>query len=343
MAPLGIFASGMVTGVGLSAPASCAAIRCGINNFADTRFFDQAGDAIVGSQVPVGQAWRALTKLAKMAALAVQECLDAAPKPLGEGPVPLILCLAEEDRPGRLSGLGGPLLFDIERELGRKFHPESSVLAQGRVSGALALLRAQKLVHQTRHPFVVIAGVDSYLSEVMLAAFEERDRLLTADNSNGFVPGEAAAAILVGPAESDAPAPLICHGPGFAREGATIGSEKPLRGDGMVEAVRKALAAAGIRLEDVDYRISDLSGEQYRFREVALATVRILRERKADFGVWHPADCIGEVGAAALPVMLGVLYYGARKRYLPGPVFLAHVSNDDDKRAALVLSAQKAA
>jgi hypothetical protein len=42
-------------------------------------------------------------------------------------------------------------------------------------------------------------------------------------------------------------------------------------------------------------------------------------------------------------VMLGVLYYGARKRYLPGPRFLAHLSNDDDKRAALVLSLQKAA
>jgi hypothetical protein len=41
--------------------------------------------------------------------------------------------------------------------------------------------------------------------------------------------------------------------------------------------------------------------------------------------------------------MLGVLHQGARKRYLPGPVFLAQLSNDDDKRAAVILSAEGAA
>ena len=42
--PLAITSVGMVTGVGLSAPASCAAIRCGIDNFQDTRFMDSYGE-----------------------------------------------------------------------------------------------------------------------------------------------------------------------------------------------------------------------------------------------------------------------------------------------------------
>jgi hypothetical protein len=34
--------------------------------------------------------------------------------------------------------------------------------------------------------------------------------------------------------------------------------------------------------------------------------------------------------------MLAMLFTGARKDYLPGPVFLGHLGNDDDKRAAFV-------
>jgi hypothetical protein len=42
-------------------------------------------------------------------------------------------------------------------------------------------------------------------------------------------------------------------------------------------------------------------------------------------------------------VMLGTVYYASRKRYLPGPTLLVHLSNDDDKRSALIISEQKAA
>ena len=337
---LGILAAGMATGVGLSAPATCAAIRCGINNFNETRFISRSGELIVGSAVPVEQPWRGLARLTKMVALALRECLDALPKPSrAEALVPLVLCLAEEDRPGRLPGLGGPLMLDIEQELAMKFHPESSIVAQGRVGGAVAVLRAQKLIDERRHPHVIVAGVDTYLTGPTLKVFDQRHRLLTSANSDGFVPGEAAAALLLGAADADTAAPLVCRGLGFAREKSTIEAGQPLRGDGIVEAIRSALVAAQCGLDAVDHRIADVSGEQYRFKEAALAVTRVLRRRKESFGIWHPADSIGETGAAALPAMLGVLYQAARKRYLPGNVLLAHLSNDDDKRAALILSA----
>jgi 3-oxoacyl-[acyl-carrier-protein] synthase I len=335
-----VLAAGMATGVGLSAPASCAAIRCGINNFSETCFIDRRGDQIIASEVPLEQPWRGLTKLAKLAATTIRECLEAAPKLAQGKPVPLVLCLAEEDRPGRLPGLGGPLLFDIERELGLKFHTDSSIVAQGRVGGAVAVLRAQKLIQERQHAQVMLCGVDSYLIGPTLSAYDERNRLLTPANSDGFIPGEGAAAVLIGRVGTADGVVLSCDGLGFSREKATIESDQPLRSDGMVEAMRAALAEAGIGLEQIDHRISDLSGEQYRFKEVALATTRLLRQHKANFGIWHPADSIGEIGAAVLPAMLGMLYGGARKRYLPGPTFLAHLSNDDDKRAAMVLSAQ---
>ena len=88
-------------------------------------------------------------------------------------------------------------------------------------------------------------------------------------------------------------------------------------------------------LKDCDHRIADMNGEQYRFKEAALAITRLLRDRKVLFSLWHPADCIGEVGAATLPAMLAMLFIGAREGLPAGPMFLGHLGNDDDKRAAL--------
>jgi 3-oxoacyl-[acyl-carrier-protein] synthase I len=338
---LTVAGAGMVTGVGLSAPASCAAMRCRINHFEETGFLDRAGEWIIGSQVRLEEPWRGVTKLVKMAASAIQECLGELPNPLGTAAqLPVVLCIAEEDRPGRLPGLGGPVLLEIEQEIGMKFHPDSSIVAQGRVGGAVALMRAQKLLAERRHAYVLVGGVDTYLTAPTLAAFEERHRLLTIANSDGFIPGEAAAAVLLRDATAQAGLSVVCRGMGFARESATVESDKPLRSDGMVAAMKAALEAAGIGLEKVDHRMSDASGEQYRFKELALALGRVLRQRKEIFGIWHPADSIGETGAAVLPAMLGELYFAARKRYLPGSTVIAHLSNDDDKRAALVLSVQ---
>jgi hypothetical protein len=40
-----------------------------------------------------------------------------------------------------------------------------------------------------------------------------------------------------------------------------------------------------------------------------------------------------------LPAMLAMLYAGAQKDYLPGPLFLGHLGNDDEKRAAFISQA----
>jgi len=336
--PIAILGAGMMTGVGLTAPAACAAIRCAIDNFRETRFIDRGGEWILGSEVPLERPWRGQAKLAKLLAGALKECLDLAPD-VASTDIPLLLCVAEQDRPGRLDGLSNSLYDAMTAELKVSFHRDSQMLGEGRIGAAIALHRARVLLtgSPAPHRHVIVAGVDSYLVGATLAAYGERDRLLTVDNSNGFIPGEAAGAVLLGPAGAARPGDLVCHGMGFAREEATIESEEPLRGDGLAEAIRMALSEAGIDLGDLDYRLTDVSGEQYGFKEAALALSRVLRKRKRGFDIWHPADCIGEVGAAALPCMLGVALFASRKGYAPGPGVLCHLGNDDGKRAALVV------
>lgn len=321
MKALAVRASGMVTAVGATSASTCAAIRAGINGFAETHFVDGAGEPIKGATVSLGSPVRGRGKLVQMAAAAIAECLpDVDPEQ-----VPLLLCVAEKDRPGRLPGLDDDLLREIEAKLGTRFHPKSSVVAEGRVGGAHAVKMAEEW------PLCLVASVDSYLVAGTVSSYDERERLVTSRNSNGFLPGEAAAAILLGaPAKG---AELVCTGIGFGQEKATIASEEPLRADGLLDAVRNT----GSTLDQVDYRIADVSGEQYGFKEAALLVGRALRKRKPSFPLWHPADCIGEVGAAIVPCALGVALAAAKKGYAPGPDVFCHFGNDDGSRAAIVL------
>ncbi|KHK66365.1 beta-ketoacyl synthase N-terminal-like domain-containing protein [Pseudomonas frederiksbergensis] len=338
MTTLCIIGSGMISAVGLSAPAGCAAIRCAIDNFQETRFIDRAGEWIIGASVPLEQPWRGRTKLIKMASRAIAEALQSVP---GVDPekIPLLLGVAEAERPGRLNGLDRELLRDIETELGRRFHPDSNIIPRGRVSAAVALLDARRLIHQGGHCHVLVAGVDSLLCGPTLAAFEQRERLLTSENSNGFIPGEGAAAVVLAAPVSDETPQLTCIGLGFGLEPATVQSlDLPLRAEGLTQAVRAALGEAGCGLEQMDYRLADISGEQYYFKEASLALSRSLRVRKEFFHLWHPADCIGEVGAAIGPVMLAVALAASRKGYGEGPNVFCHLGNDAGERAAALLS-----
>lgn len=339
MSAMSILASGMVTAVGLDAPSTCAAIRGAIDNFRETRFLDKGGEWLLGANVPLEQPWRGRNKLVQMAARAIGEVFQQQPT-LDSETIPLLLGVAEAERPGRLPGLDGSLLADIEVALGRRFHPASAIIARGRVSGAVGLLNARKLI-EAGHAHVLIAGVDSFLSAAPLAAYEKRQRLLCSLNSNGFIPGEAAAATLVGRSLASETLQLTCVGLGFGIEKATIEAEDiPLRADGLTQAVRAALQEAGCGLQDMDYRLTDLSGEQYYFKEASLTLSRNLRVRKEFFPLWHPADCIGECGAAIGPVMLNVALAASRKGYDEGPNVFCHLGNDAGERAVVLLSYQ---
>ncbi|MCF6212367.1 MAG: hypothetical protein L3K24_17305 [Gammaproteobacteria bacterium] len=337
--PLALSNFGLVTSVGLNAPSTCAAIRCAIDNVQETRFMDSGGEWIMGSEVPLEQPWRGKSKLIKMASQAIKESLTQ-DETLQPEQTPLLLCLAEPERPGRVIDDDNQFFSDLCIALESEFHPKSCVISQGHVAFATALLQARRLIEVLNVPQVLIAGVDGFLVGQTLAAFEEKERLLTSQNSNGFIPGEGAAALLVRRAKDSSEPQLVCTGLGFGVEKATVDSEEPLRADGLVQAIRAALDEVGCDMGDMDFRITDLSGEQYHFKEAALALGRILRKRKEEFDIWHPADCVGEIGAAMGGVMSAVIEAAYRKRYSKGKRVLFHLGNDDGKRVVMVFVCQ---
>ncbi|MGH8762701.1 MAG: hypothetical protein ACREUR_05645 [Nitrosospira sp.] len=337
--PLAITGTGMVTGVGLNAPASCAAIRCAIDNFQETRFMDKGGEWIMGSEVPLEQSWRGKTKLIKMAAAAINECL-ANNKQIIPKSTPLLLCLSEHERKGRVIDDDNQFFLDLQDELKLGFHGKSRVVAQGHVSIAIALKHARLLIQELKIKHILIAATDSLLVASTLSHYGENERLLTSQNSNGFIPGEAAAALVVEPSYSTQENLLACRGLGFGVEKAHVDSEEPLRADGLTAAIKESLIDAGCDEGILDFKITDISGEQYYFKEASLAFSRIDRTKREEFDFWHPADCIGEVGAVIGLAMVAVLKSACEKTYIKGNHILAHLGNDDGKRSSMVFAWQ---
>jgi 3-oxoacyl-[acyl-carrier-protein] synthase I len=333
--PLAVLGTGLVTSVGATAAATCSAFRAKATNPLETPFIDAHGAWIMAHQVEMTPPCKGLDKLSRMACWAIEEALNLLDQKLW-GDLPLLLCVAEADRPGRQDGLDDKLLSLIQDQLKTTFAPASALVPHGRVGLAVALAQARTLIESGRVPGVLLVGVDSLISWATLSRYEQQDRLLTEANSDGFMPGEAAGALWVGPSSRTTPQ-LLCTGIGFGKERAPLDSGQPCRADGLTQAIRACLEEAGRALHELDWRITDNSGETYYFKESSLALTRLLRQDKESFDLWHPAECTGECGAATGFTVVAAARDATEKAYAPGSRVLAHWSNDAGQRAAITL------
>ena len=330
-----ISACGLTTPVGIGFEASTAALHAGIDNFQETRYVDDDGNRIFGAQVELENALlfgtERLEEMLRLCLLDLMKRVDD----LDLTKTPIFCGLPELERSGREIFVDDQLLTSLERILDTELDPRSRLIPQGRVAGGVGLFHARNLLQQGEADHAIVVGVDSLLSPATLESFIESDRLLNGDNTDGFIPGEAAGALLV--SRKSGTADLQLRGMGFAHDDVTITSEAPMLGDAMFNAFHAALQEANTGWEHIDYRIADVSGEQYFFKEASLALMRSMHVHKDAFEFWHPADSIGEIGAAVIPVSIAMACMAAKKNYAPGRNALIHASSDDGRRVAMVI------
>lgn len=336
MSGVAIAGVGLVTSLGLDAESTCAALRASVTNPSLTRFRGRDGQLINGHQVELDTPWVGVSKLVQMALLAADECLEGIRNVAEGSALPVLLCTAEQQRPGRLQGLDDALFDGIRSGLDVRLDDRhSAIFPLGRVAALAALERAKRLITEHGCHEVLIVAADGLLSWPALKHYVDLDRVLREDNSNGFMPGEGAGALLITAAQAGDV--LRCTGFGAGIEPAPVMSGTPLRGDGLTAAIAQAMREAGLLADDVDFIVADISGEQYFFKEAALARARALRGHVRTLELWHPAEGIGEAGSLAGVAAIAAAWTAMRKGYACGPRVLVHASDDTSYRFATIL------
>jgi len=340
----GLFVSGcgMCCAVGFTAPAARAAIRGGLDAFGESQFDDKLGAPIVVAELPLGDV-RGPRRLATLFESALSECLSGQPG-VDPAETALLLLVAERSRPGYTDRWAAACFQACLSVSKTPFHPESKALPLGRAGLSTALSEAHALLSSSpsapKSPpikHVVVAGADTYLSSHTINHLVREERLLSrGGNSDGFIPGEGAGALLLSLAT---PGRTGLH---ILGTGTSLVPEEELdelapRAAALTTAVRGALSDSGCSMDDLDFRMTDLSGEAASFREAAIADTRLLDHRSRPFPVLHLADCIGETGAAVGPLSIAYLAGTMGRGHVPGVSALFHLSNDDGARAAVIL------
>jgi 3-oxoacyl-[acyl-carrier-protein] synthase-1 len=352
-AAIAVTGIGAVTPVGATAIETAGSLRAGICRFRQDGFYvplgaddDEGGGARDVADGVTASAVAALPPSAVGAARIFELALRATrdlmrdrsvaggPDP---GPTGWFLALPEEDAVTASWGLAkslGPALLD------RLGDPASSVVATRAQGGAGSLAVLGDAVAAIRGGAIaraVVVGADTFIDRDRLSLLDRDLRIKSPRASAGMIPGEAATALVL---ESAATAlrrrarVLATLGEvGAGDETQAIGGDRESSGRGLTQALRAALAGGASHAPR--WVLCDLNGEAYRAVEWGTVSVRLARELGAGARLTHPADCLGEVGAAIGGVLIAQALGGFARGYAPAPEALLWAGSDRGLRAAV--------
>ncbi|MEZ4302598.1 MAG: beta-ketoacyl synthase N-terminal-like domain-containing protein [Polyangiaceae bacterium] len=329
MSPLLVSGFGICCPVGYFTEAACAAIHARLDRFKTSEFIDDVGVRLVTSSVPLGDLYGP-PRLAAMARYAVAESLRR--KALRPSRSALVLLLSDRDRTDFVPTTADTVRLSCEEEAREPF-AAVEVLRGGRAGIAEAVSASRRLLSGGQAERALVVGVDSYLNPHAVNAFLRQKRLLSSEASDGFIPGEAAAALILEFGEAG----VQIAGVGQAEDSAAVTGDEPVLGLGRSAAVRAALKDASCALDDIHFELTDISGEAFFARDLAHGMARVFSHRREHFPRVQLADHVGEVGAAAGPLSVAYLARSMPRADLPGRAALLHFANDLGLRAALVV------
>ncbi len=224
----------------------------------------------------------------------------------------------------------------------REIASDQVVIDQSGHTGALALVgKAASLLDSGAVDQCIVLAVDSYIDWDRLRALDVAYRLKSERGVDGFVPGEAAVALLLERIVPRVPTRRPCLGrvtlPVLAAEPRPLAGDKASTGTGLTTALRGALRAMP-EPQPVGWILCDLNGESYRAFEWGLARVRLGAQLASPIVLQHPADCIGDTGAAAGGLLIVCATQAFARKCAREQAALVFTASDAGSRgAALVL------
>jgi 3-oxoacyl-[acyl-carrier-protein] synthase-1 len=189
--------------------------------------------------------------------------------------------------------------------------------------------RAFDLLQEGAVESCYVAGSDTYNAGARVALLDDSKSLHSSRGLDGFIPGEAVSILRLSPPQAGSPVALL-ERPAFGREPQPATSDRHSTGQGLAQSIREV--SRGRRWDRV---YCDLNGQSYRFAEWGLMRVRLTAELADDLALVHPADCLGDVGAATGGILVGCAVQALQRGYAGAPHALLWTASDDGARASL--------
>lgn len=339
---LSIKSVGMVSSIGSNAFASSAAIRAGISRFEEIPFHDKNGKPIIGAPAnEVTENNVGYDRMIPMICNAISECLNhyRPGKSLKNDSVFLIIVTDSSSRPDYPKNLSQMIINGLKSIRGFEYYKKTKFYAEGSIGVFRALTEVNNLFQNPDIEGCIVAGVDSMINVAALNWLEKEERLKTEENSDGVIPGEAAAAIWIDRYNPKDRSMLNIAGIGFGSEKSLLDDDKPNLAIGLSEALANALKNTDISLEVVDFQVGSMTGERSEFMEASTAFARIQRVHKDKFELIIPAESLGAVGAVLPLCMLVDTAVRIQKNYAPGRIgILYDTSHSTEKGACIVFA-----
>lgn len=336
-----ILAAGAVTSVGTSALQTFTSVRAGLVRLRETSVCDAEFEPVVMGLVPAkylpplaealdarGTLTARQARMLRLAHAAWDGVADVVP---GASAVPLYLG-APETLSGRPPAVHEGFLDDLAAQCAGAFdRARSLVFADGRAAAFTALDRAVRDLREGVIDRAWVGGVDTHLDLFALATLDRDERLKTARRMEGFHPGEGAAFVLLGAGSGWCDVTSV----GLGREAGHLGSDLPLLGDGLADAVRDALAGAA----HVTTVLAGMNGEYLAAKEWGVAARRNHRSFAAEATTLCPAESYGDAGAATGALLVALAAVGLARGAFRGAA-LAWAASDGEARGAALLTSR---
>ncbi|HWV15379.1 MAG TPA: beta-ketoacyl synthase N-terminal-like domain-containing protein [Cellvibrio sp.] len=337
-----IYAVSMITPVGANASMTSAAIRAGISAYRESSVLGKHFEPLKIAPVPLSDddLWipeiplvkalyqqRRSRRMLGLAVAALNEILPSCP----DTPIPVFLAGPESIPVTAIDGYFLSLLANAAPT--RIDLASSRLIATGRSGGLQAIDLAFRYLSQTGAPCVLIGGVDSLIDLKTLGIWASEDRIASSNVADGFTPGEGAAFILLSKNANSESLGTV-RPPGIAVEPGHRYSAEPYRGEGMANAFKSVLRDYKGPLVEAIY--SGLNGESFAAKEHGVAFTRNHQYLSPSFRFQHPADCFGDLGAAAAPVLIGLAISDIRSGRTRGPAIVCCSAEQEIRAACMV-------
>jgi len=341
---------GVHTSIGFDALTTAMLFRAGSCGMRAAPLVDIDGDQItmcfVPTLAPLLSGWERAVALAQPA---LEEALSPLVGRVDGGGVKLQMCIDEHF--GR-AGRGTPeadaaaAMVTAITQRAHQLLPGLSVdvTARGGASGALCLPELLDGLNRRKYEAVVLGAVHSDYDPVRIEQLSEQGRLFKPDNLDSFIPGELAVFVVLmretalRRAGLEGMAGVVAGASGV--EAATIDNDlSAYDAKGLTNTIRQAtqpMADAGLT---AGWALTDLTFEMHRVAEWQSMIVRTRKLWAEPYVVDSPAQRIGRLGAAAIPLGMALAAVGWRHGSAPAPIAVVYAGSDGGERGAALLAA----